>query len=105
MAPPDVALSPGGNPVIVQAYGDTPPVAATCAVYATPTCPFGRLVVLTVSGPATTVNVNCLDALPLLLSATLAVKVNCPGVVGVPLKAPLGPPASCIPGGAVPVNE
>ncbi len=41
---------PGSVPVMEQVYGEVPPLIPIGAVYGTPTVPFGRVVVVRISG-------------------------------------------------------
>lgn len=77
--------------VMVQVYGDVPPLTPTVAEYAVPTVPFGRLPVVMVTEvvPDATVIVNALVPVALFASFAWAVKVNVPLAVGVPLMVPL----------------
>jgi len=61
--------SPAGNPVADQVYRTVPPVADTVALYAVPTVPLGRVVVVMVSGAG------------LMVSDRVAVAVWCVGEV------------------------
>src|SRR5882762_8537720 len=52
ITPAAESVSPAGREpgLADQVYGDVPPVAFICVLYACPTVPFGRLVVATAKG-------------------------------------------------------
>ncbi len=77
--PVDASIaSPDGNPVADHVYGVAPPLALTVALYAAPTLPSGRDVVVIVSGPDT-VTVAVASA----MLAALAVITVVPGATAV----------------------
>src|SRR5579864_3579633 len=75
--------SPAGSPVIDQVYGGTPPVALGDAVYGALASPGGNEFVSTASGGGAIVIEKACVAV-VMPSATCAVKLNTPTVVGVP---------------------
>jgi len=87
----------------VQLYGDVPPEALNTLMYAVPTLPDGRdVVVIDNEEPDVMESVSEADAdwAGELESLTSAVKLYCPEAVGVPLMFPLE--ASVRPGGRLP---
>jgi hypothetical protein len=99
ITPPELRDSPDGRlpESSDQLYGVTPPVAASVRLYATPICPFGRLVVvITRSGiPELMIMDNAWSSVSGVpwLSVTLTVKFDVPAVVGVPLIVPVEEPS------------
>jgi hypothetical protein len=96
-----VRLRPSGNaPVIEQLYGEVPPFAVIVELYATPTVPFGNvLVMFRALGAITIVSLALMLCVGLLESVTFTVTVELPAVVGVPLTAQ---PVRLRPAGSVP---
>ena len=98
-----VSVRPAGNVplVIVQAYGETPPLTLIGAEYGTFTVPSGSVDVVSVSGAGAMVIVSG----PVVVSTGFAesvaftVTVDAPAVVGVPLTTQ---PVSFKPAGSVP---
>ena len=88
MAPAADMVRPPGKPVALHASGGTPPVAANDAVYAVPTVPLAADVVVITSGAGAMVTVKDPAAVAPALSLTVAVTVNLPAALGVPLIAP-----------------
>ncbi len=91
MAPvPATRESPAGSvpEEIDHVYGVVPPEAVSAWLYATPAVSAGRLAVVIVS-PETTVIDKAWVAVAPTLSVTLAVKLEVPEVVGVPVMAPV----------------
>jgi hypothetical protein len=84
-----VSESPvGSDPEIEQLYGVVPPVAVIVELYATPTCPFGKVfVMLSAVGAITIVSFALTLCAGVLASITFTVTVELPAVVGVPLTA------------------
>src|SRR5271163_3411743 len=67
-----------------------PPVAVMVALYGTPTVPFGRLVVVTLSGGATEMPTTCVAVTGGVdESVTCTVKLKVPTALVVPLTMPL----------------
>ena len=94
MTPVDARLKPAGKTpeVSVQVYGGTPPVAASEALYGTPTEPAVKgEVVLMASGVLTEmVSLEVATAcLGVCESVTCTLKLTLPRLVGVPLMVPL----------------
>jgi hypothetical protein len=81
------SVSPAGRvPVIEQEYGAVPSLAVIEALYATPTVPFGNvLVMVSAAGAMTIVSLLLAFCTGLLESLTFTVIVEEPAVVGVPL--------------------
>jgi predicted RecA/RadA family phage recombinase len=77
-----------------------PPLAESGWVYAAPTVPLGRKVVVTLNCDGAMVMLNACDAVAFELSFTCTVKLEVPAEVGVPLIAPLA--ASDKPAGSDP---
>ena len=98
-----VIVSPAGRvpAVNTQLYGETPPETPMVELYANPTVPFGREVVVRVSGAGFTTMLIGVDVVRKGLdeSVALTVTVKVPGVVGVPLKVH---PVRVNPAGSVP---
>ena len=100
-----VSVNPAGNTpaVIVQAYGDVPPVMSIGSLYGVPTTPLGRVGDASVREPGVTI-VRLTGPLTLCfgfeLSVTLTVRFAVPATVGVPLTVH---PLSVKPAGSVPV--
>jgi hypothetical protein len=102
--------NPAGNPVAVHVYGDTPPMAPTEAVYAVPTVPDGREVVVIFNAGALTTRVNEAVAVSagVELSVTFRETLAVPAAVGVPVIVepltlnPAGRPVALKMYGAVP---
>jgi hypothetical protein len=71
-------------------YGGVPPVACSVWLYATPTIPPGRLVVVTVGagGGSTVIERSCVSVW-VALSVTLVVNEKAPALLGVPLTTPV----------------
>ena len=91
--------------VIVHVYGEVPPVAASVALYAIPTCPFGKLLVVIVRPEALMVRLRFTLWLcaGLLESVTVNFKaVAFADAVGVPVIVP-ALPFSERPAGSVPL--
>jgi len=90
--PAELMESPAGRPVAVKLYGVVPPEAVTVALYAVPTVPFGREVVVSTSpvGAIVMVTFPVLVCAGLLESVTVTDAVNVPAAVGVPVIWPLG---------------
>ena len=86
------SVTPAGNApeVIDHVYGVMPPVAASVAAYATPTCPFGKdgVVIVTVLAAILKVKLADFETAGDSESVTCAVIVKLPDAVGVPLSAP-----------------
>jgi hypothetical protein len=109
IVPVELNVRPAGSvPLVnVHAYGAVPPVAASVAVYAAPTCPFASDVVVTASGDtlaAVIVSVRFTVAFCCGLPASFAVNVNAVALataVGVPLIVPVE--LSVRPAGSVPL--
>ena len=86
---------PAGSPVADQVYGPRPPVARTVAEYVLFAVPFGRLVVVILSGDAAMTIVSGLLVYAVSLGVELSLTVrltvlNVPALVGVPvIVAPL----------------
>ena len=97
---------PAGNvpDVIVQLYGELPPVTPMVALYGTPTVPSGSVEAVRLSGAGLMVMVSLLLALCVGLpeSVTVTVTVVAPAAVGVPLTVH---PLRSNPAGRVPVIE
>ena len=105
IVPPEASVKPGGRlpELTVQLYGGVPPVAVKTLMYAVPTPPGGRaVVVIDNEEPDVMESVSEADAdwAGELESFTSAVKLYCPEAVGVPLMFPLE--ASAKPGGKLP---
>src|SRR5947208_7367336 len=98
IAPEDDIVRPLGSPLALQVNGGTPPLAANDAEYAVPTVPPGVDAVVIARGAGAMVTVNVADAVAPAFSLTIAVTVNLPAAVGLPLMAPapdaLRPPGS-----------
>lgn len=88
IAPPADTLKSGGSPAADQVYGGTPPMAASCAEYPAPTCPFGSEDVVMVRGAAVTRIVKDFDALAPSVSVTVTENVNVPVAVSDPASVP-----------------
>ena len=84
---PDKESPAGRVPVIEQAYGVVPPAAAMEALYATPTVPFGRTLVM-LRGEMMVMATAALAVEP-TLSFTCTVKFEVPCAVGVPEITPV----------------
>jgi len=99
------SVTPAGNApeVIDHVYGVMPPVAASVAAYATPTCPFGKdgVVIVTVLAAILKVKLADFETAGDSESVTCAVIVKLPDAVGVPLSAPVAP-FSVTPAGRAP---
>lgn len=82
-----VSVRPAGNvPVIEQLYGGVPSAAEMVELYATPTVPFVKvLVIVSVADAIVTVSGELTFCCGLPESPTLTVTGEFPGVVGVPL--------------------
>ena len=95
MAPVEAfKFKPAGKVPLVMdhVYGVVPPVAVSVALYATPTCPFGREVVATVrvAGVIVSVTLSVFVCCGLPESCTWNVNgVLVTAVVGVPVMAPV----------------
>jgi hypothetical protein len=88
-APFDAKLVPGGaDPVKLKVKGGTPPLAANITATEEPTCVLPNGPVVMISGPATIVTENVAEPLSPAVSAAFTVKLNVPGVVGVPCISP-----------------
>ena len=111
---PELALivSPAGNPAAPHVYGVAPPAAATVAVYAAPTAPAGKSVVMMVKPGGFTRSANAFVAVfaGIEESVTVNVTLLVPAAVGVPVICPVpalivkpaGNPAACQLYGPVP---
>lgn len=97
-------FSPAGSaPVIEQVYGVVPPLAVMFALYTTPTCPFGSVLVIASAAGEITIVSSCLAfCAGLPASVTLTVTVALPATVGVPLTVQ---PVRPRPAGSAPVIE
>jgi len=90
----------GNVPVMEQVYGELPPLAVIVALYATPTVPFGSVLVrFSGLGAITIVSFALTLCVGVLESVTFTVTVELPAVVGVPLTEQ---PARLRPAGSVP---
>ena len=117
MTPASLQVTPLGRPDALQVMGDVP-VALSVALYAVPTLPLGRTVVVIVGGTtvdvgvvsaAAMLRVSCLLTVSALFDAVTAME-NVPDDFGVPLMTPaslqvtpLGRPDTPQVMGAVPV--
>ena len=82
-----------------------PPLASIIVEYATPTCPAGTEIVVTLTGvtAAATVRLNdfvAVCAVGVVESVTFAVKLNVPDAVGVPEIVPVAAASVSPPGNA-----
>ncbi len=92
ITPPELIERPAGKPVADQLYGVVPPVAAIVMLYACPTWPAFRAVVVIVSGAAVTVSPSVALAdcgLGEPESVTLMATILELGPAGVPVIAPV----------------
>ena len=87
--PSEARFIPAGTPVALKLSGGTPPVAWSTKRYAAPTVAFGSVFVEITSGGGVIVTLNDLVAVVPLASVTVALTLNPPRAVGVPLIAPL----------------
>jgi hypothetical protein len=99
---PDAAsVKPAGSApaVMLHEYGVVPPLAASVVEYALLTVPSGSEAVVTEGGCAAAPVIVILNACMSVCcvgeveSVTVAVKLNCPGVVGVPEMTPFACPS------------
>lgn len=98
IAPVELLMdNPVGRPAALKAYGVIPPDAARTALYADPTVPPGRDVVVIASLAAVTVRLRlavaewgegCVESVTVIVTDTVPT-VFC---AGVPVIAPVGPP-------------
>ena len=97
-------VSPAGNdPVIVQLYGVTPPLAPIVALYGTPTVPPGSVPVrLNTAGAIVIVSFVLTLCAGLAASVTVMEIGELPAVVGVPLTVQ---PLNARPAGSAPAIE
>jgi hypothetical protein len=109
MTPPADKLSPAGNVPLDNdhVYGGVPPVAARLRLYAVPTCPFGKdVVVITGAAAATIVSESTAELLCAGCPESVTLKVSdnpLTAAVGVPLMTPLADKLS--PAGSVPLDN
>ena len=100
ITPPTSILKPAGKlpPEMSQVIGAVP-VAASVALYDTPTLPFGNEVVVITGGTALMIMLSTLESL-LATFVALTVKLDVPAAVGVPV---ITPPTSILkPAGKLP---
>jgi hypothetical protein len=90
-APAELKVNPAGSvPELTDQVNDgVPPEAAKLCEYALPTLPFGNGDAVVIDGAGLMMIDRAFVAVPLALSATLAVKLNVPAALGVPVKAPV----------------
>ena len=97
-APLEERLTPAGSPLAVHVNGGTPPVALSEPVNGVPRVGVGIVPVVIDRGGDAIVRVNERLAVARTESVTVAVTLNVPASVGVPLKAPFG--EAVTPGGS-----
>src|ERR1700737_1585315 len=90
---PLLSVNPEGRTATVTTHGTggVPPLDSRVVLYATPTVPFGSVVVVIARGAGLTMMLNALVAVccGVLASAACTVKLDVPGVVGVPEITPV----------------
>jgi len=100
-----LSARPAGNAPTVTAHvtGGVPPLDCSVVLYATPTVPFGSVIVVIARGAAVTMMLSALVAscCGVLASAACTVKFEVAAVVGVPEITPV-PLFSISPAGNVP---